>query len=181
MYSILYTRTYKHVPHSFPYFCFGYALYIQIADVSSSVCPQPRKWPACCQYGWQQVWGRAHLRQRKGVMKSMCYTYHDTAAHMHWCHTDDAAAVTIHLCVSNIIDMLSHTGFPPRALTLSTRLGKRLERERVDWREGGGAEKTNSIIPDLCIAPCLNPLFEPHVCIDIQHRFGIPCSNFGPG
>ena len=36
-----------------------------------------------------------------------------------------------------------------------------------------------NIIPDLCIASCFNPLFEPNVRIYIQHRFGLPCSHFG--
>ena len=68
--------------------------------------------------------------------------------------------------------------------------GTRLERERVDWREGGGgghrgnASFNKSISFQACASHhvwthCLNTLFEPNGWIDIQHRFGKPCPHFG--
>ena len=67
--------------------------------------------------------------------------------------------------------------------------GIRLERERVDWREGGGEQRGNVsfntlILYQTCASHhvwthLLNPLFEPNVWIDIQHRFGKPCSHLG--
>ena len=81
-------------------------LYTHIANVSSSACVQPRKWLAGCQYGWQQVWGRVHLRQREGMMESLCYTYHNTNVYMPWRHRNGATVAIVHLCVYKLLTSL---------------------------------------------------------------------------
>ena len=76
--------------------------------------------------------------------------------------------------------------------------GTRLEREKVEWREGGGEQRGNVsfntlILYQTCASHrvwthCLNPMceltssidLENHVPIwEIKHRFGKPCSILG--
>ena len=155
--------------------------------MSSSACVQPRKWLAGCQYGWQQVWGRAHLRQRKGVMKSLCYTYHNTNVYMPWRHRNGATVAIVHLCVYNLLTSLICThriSTPSLDFRHATGQATGKRKGGLERRRGGGAERECisqhiNLRPDWRIASCLKPLFEPNVCSDIQHRFGNPIFHFG--
>ena len=65
--------------------------------------------------------------------------------------------------------------------------GKRkggLEGGKAEGGQRGNTSFNKSISFQTCASHhvwthCLNPLFEPNVCIGIQHRFGKPCSHFG--